>query len=641
VDRHSLEVLELNKIINLAAKKAQSAPGRESVGQLQPLLDSEAIERELAWVGELRETLASSDVPLMDFPDTAPILEKAHVEGSILEAKDLLDVAYFLSIAAHVVKFFKSRKEICPFSSVCVESVKSDEAFRKNIERSIDPSGEILDSASPAIKNIRREIERNREKARSVLEQSLQSLGSPPDSFLTLRNDRYMVLIPSQARKKLKGIVHDQSGSGAGIYFEPLQAIDVNNALSKLSAEEKEEKLRILRELSSTVRGSEQDLRQSLSALAALDSAFARARLSNEMEASRPRISENGTLRIRAGRHPILFIQGKEKGFEVEPLNLEMGSKFRILLISGPNMGGKTVALKTIGLLSLMMRCGFHLPAKQGTEVPVFERVFCDIGDEQSIEEQLSTFASHMRNVADALNEAGSSSLVLIDELGAGTDPIEGAALAKSVLEELESKKALSVATTHLGLLKSFVASRPGMRNASMAFDPETHEPLYKIEVGIPGQSRALETAARMGIRKEVVERARASLSEEEREMGALLTELESLRREVERDRAELNSESRKLSELTKDYENKVAQLEKEKRELRARAAREARNLVAEARSLVHSIKEEIKVAQKRPEEITRLKRTVDAFDAKSGTSEFKATAIRIEKCEGAAAHGD
>ena len=617
MDTHSLEVLELHKVIALAARKAQSLPGREAVGRIQPSSDPATVERELRWTAELREILVSSDAPLLDFPDTKPQLEKVQVEGSILEARELLDISRLLSVAATVVRFFKPRKPASPLSWTCVEVIKPNEEFRKRIDDSIDPSGELLDSASPALKNIRREIEKNREKARSLLERCLDSLGAPLESFLTLRNDRYMVLIPSQARKKLKGIVHDQSGSGAGIYFEPLQAVEVNNALSKLSAEEKEEKLRILRKLSSTARSCGSELKRSLGALATLDAAFARARLSNEMGAACPRISENGTLRIRAGRHPLLLIQGKEKGFEVEPLDLEMGNDFKILLISGPNMGGKTVALKTVGLLSLMMKCGFHLPAGQGTEIPVFTRIFCDIGDEQSIEEQLSTFASHMRHIARALNEADSSSLVLVDELGAGTDPVEGAALAKSVLEELQIRNALSVTTTHLGFLKSFVVSRDGMRNASMAFDPQTHKPLFRLEVGVPGQSRALETAARMGIGKEVIDRAVASLSEEEREIGTLLSELEALRREVEKERDVVDREGRRLGELAKEYEGKLALFETEKKELRARAAREARGLLAEARSLVRNVREEIKTAPKKPVELTSLKRTIEDEDAK------------------------
>ena len=622
MDTHSLEVLELYKIIALAAKKAQSVPGREVVDHILPLLDPQLIATELKWTTELRELLASSDVPSLDFPDARPQLDRVHVEGSVLEARELLDIARFLSVVASVVRFFKSKKMTSSLSWACTEVIKPNEELRRKIESSIDPSGELLDSASSALRNIRREIERNRGKARSLLELSLTSLGSPAGSFLTLRNDRYMVLIPSQARRKLKGIVHDESGSGAGIYFEPLQAVDVNNALSKLGAEEKEEKLRILRELSSIVRSCASGFKQSLNALATLDAVFARARLSNEMGATCPRISENGTLRIRNGRHPLLLIQGRERGFEVEPLDLEMGSSFKILLVSGPNMGGKTVALKTVGLLSLMMRCGFHLPAGLGTEIPVFTRVFCDIGDEQSIEEQLSTFASHMRHIARAIDEADSSSLVLIDELGAGTDPVEGAALARAVLEELERTNAMSVTTTHLGLLKSFVGSRHGMRNASMVFDPQTHEPLYRLEVGIPGQSRALETAARMGIRKEVIERALASLSEEEREMGTLLTELETLRRGAETDKQVLDRESRRLAALVKEYEEKISKFEGEKRELKARAAREARDIVAEARSLVRNVKEEIKVVQKKPAEVAKLKRAVEEVDTRLAEAE-------------------
>ena len=617
VDTHSLEVLELHKIIALTAERAQSASGREAVGRILPSQDPRLIEGELRWTSELRELLASSDVPSLRFPDTRSQIGRVHVEGAVLDAKDLLDIARFLSVSSAVVKFFRNRRVTSPLSWVCVEAVTPDEDFRKKIERSIDPSGAILDSASPALRNIRQEIERQREKARALLERSLESLGSPSESFLTLRNDRYMVLIPSHAKKKLKGIVHDESGSGAGIYFEPLQAVEVNNTLSRLSAEEKDEKLRILRDLSSTVRTRASEYEKAQNSLTTLDAAFARARLSNELDASCPSISEDGTLRLRGARHPLLLMQAKEKRFEVEPLDLEIGKSFKILLVSGPNMGGKTVALKTIGLLSLMMKCGFHLPAGQGTEIPLFTRVFCDIGDEQSIEEQLSTFASHMRNVAVALDDSDSSSLVLIDELGAGTDPVEGAALARAVLEELERKNVTSIATTHLGLLKSFVASREGMRNASMVFDPETLEPLFRLEVGVPGQSRALETASRMGIRNDVVERARASLSSEEREVGRLLSELEALRREAETEKARLSGESSRVAELKVQCEEKLSAFEKEKRELKARATREAKDLVAEARTLVRSIKEELKSSLKKPEDVTKLKRAIEVVESK------------------------
>lgn len=616
VDSHSLEVLELPKTVALAAQKAQSAPGAEAVGKLDLSSDPTLIERELAWTSELRGALlASSGVPGLAFADVRPQLEKVKVEGSILEPRQLLDIAQFLHVASRALKFFRAARATCRLSYELVDGISLEDELAHRIDRSIDPTGELLDGASPALKALRRDIEKNRDKARTLLTTFLESMGSPPESFPTLRSDRYMVLIPAQSKKRQKGIVHDQSASGAGIYFEPLQAVEVNNTLSRLRAEEKDEILKILKELSSAVRDCAPQLARALAALTKLDAVLARARLAIELSAVCPAISRDGTLRMRGARHPILLLQGKEKGFEVCPLDLEMGGGHRILLISGPNMGGKTVALKTVGLLSLMMKAGFHVPGLDGTEIPVFSRVFCDIGDEQSIEEQLSTFASHMRQVATALNESDSSSLVLIDELGAGTDPIEGAALAKSVLEELEAKGAMSVATTHLGSLKSFVASRKGMHNASMAFDPVTQKPLYRLEVGIPGQSRAIETASRMGISEHVVERARASLSSEDREIGNLLAELEALRREAQQEKETLSSGTRKLGELVKEYETKLAQYEDEKKDLRAKAAREARALVNEARTLVRSVKEELKSAAAKPAELARLRRSIDETD--------------------------
>jgi DNA mismatch repair protein MutS2 len=616
LDSHSLEVLELPKTVAIAARKAQSVTGAEEVRRLELSSDPVRIERELAWTSELRDALwAPSQIPSLAFPDIRPQLEKVKVEGSILEPRQLLDLAQFIRVAAGVAKFFRASRTKYPLSYGVVEHLSLDVELADRISKSIDPSGEVLDGASPALKALRRDIEKNRDKARTLLTAFLESIGSPPDSFPTLRNDRYMVLIPTQTKKRQKGIIHDQSSSGAGIYFEPLQAVEVNNALSRLRAEEKEEILRILKELSSGVRGRSAGLTQALSAMTKLDSVLARARMAVDLSAVCPAISRDGTLRMRGARHPILLLQGREKGFEACPLDLEMGRDRKILLISGPNMGGKTVALKTVGLLSLMMKAGFHVPGCEGTEIPVFTRVFCDIGDEQSIEQQLSTFASHMKQVATALNESDSSSLVLVDELGAGTDPVEGAALAKSVLEELETKGAMSVATTHLGSLKSFVASRKGMCNASMAFDPATQKPLYRLEVGIPGQSRAIETAMRMGIGPHVVERARASLSSEDREAGKLLADLETLRREVHCEKEALASGTRKLRELVSEYERKLAEYENQKKTLRQEAAREARALLNEARALVRSVKEELKSAAAKPAELARLGRHIEETD--------------------------
>ncbi len=616
LDSHSLEVLELPKTVALAAQKAQSVPGAEAVRRLDLSSDPAHIERELAWTSELRSALmSSSGVPGLAFADIRPQLEKVRVEGSVLEPRQLLEVAQFLHVASRALKFFKSARAGCPLSHELVEPISLEEDLAHRIDRCIDPAGEVLDGASPALKALRHDIEKNREKARTLLTAFLESMGSPLESFPTLRSDRYMVLIPAQSKKRQKGIVHDQSASGAGLYFEPLQAVEVNNTLSRLRAEEKDEILRILKELSSSVRQCSPELVRALAAMTKLDAVLARARLAMELSAVCPVIARDGRLRMRGARHPILLLQGKERGFDVCPLDLEMETGERVLLISGPNMGGKTVALKTLGLLALMMKAGFHVPGLDGTEIPVFTRVFCDIGDEQSIEEQLSTFASHMRQVATALDESDSSSLVLIDELGAGTDPIEGAALAKSVLEELEEKGAMSIATTHLGSLKSFVASSKGMRNASMAFDPLTLKPLYRLEVGIPGQSRAIETAAKMGLSERVVDRARASLSREDRQTADLLAELEALKREAQREKDTLSSGTRKLGELVKEYETKLAQYEEERKELKARAAREARALLNEARTLARSVKEELKSAAAKPAELARLKRTIDEAD--------------------------
>ncbi|MFH0778092.1 MAG: endonuclease MutS2 [Candidatus Eisenbacteria bacterium] len=622
-EQHSLEVLEVPKIAALLASKAESASGREAAQALAPATEPSIVETELAWTAEAREVLfTGSGVPSLSFPDVRPLLERIRVEGSVLEGIELFQIGLLLDVGLRAQKFFSARRAVSSLSWDCVAAYTLDDQLRRKILESMEPSGGLLDSASPALRRIRREIEKEREKARNQLTSFLEALGSPPDSFVTLRNERYMVLIHSHSRRSVKGIVHDQSSSGAGIYFEPFQCVEVNNALSRLNGDEKEESLRILRELSASVRAIAGQIQRAFGSLSKLDLVFARARMAGELGAVRPFVTDDGTLRLRSARHPLLVLQGKQKDFAVEPLDLEMGRNFRVLLVSGPNMGGKTVALKTVGLLAIMMRCGLHVTASEGTELPVFRHIFCDIGDEQSIEEQLSTFASHMRQVATALAQSDASSLVLIDELGAGTDPLEGAALAKSVLEELEKRCALSIATTHLGSLKSFVASREGMLNASMAFDPETGQPLYRLEVGLPGQSRALETALRMGVARTVIDRARASLGDEEQEIGRLLSELETLRRDVLKDKEAVEHGKRRLGELMSEFGEKISGLEREKKALKASAVREARQIVAEARVLVQTVKEELKSKEKKSRDTDALRVMIEEADSKLAQAE-------------------
>ncbi|HET9939764.1 MAG TPA: Smr/MutS family protein, partial [Candidatus Eisenbacteria bacterium] len=467
------------------------------------------------------------------------------------------------------------------------------------ITRALEPSGEVKDDASPELSRIRRRIRGLREKLATKLESILRSLATP-ESFVTLREGRYVVAIPSSNRRALPGTVLGHSGSGASLFVEPREAADANSELSELGLDEAAEVDRILRDLSGRAHTHRAALGADFEALVRLDAAEAVIAWTRDGDGSIPELTEERRMRLRGGRHPLLVERHRkgETGAPV-PLDLELDPDTRMLLITGPNMGGKTVAMKTVGLLSLLAMTGLPIPAAAGSVMPWLDRVICDIGDEQSILADVSTFLSHLRRVTEAIEHATERSLVLLDELGSGTDPVEGAALGQAVLETLLQRGALTIATTHHGMLKTFAHDAAGVRNASMAFDEETLRPRFRIVVGVPGGSRAIQVAERYGMEPKVLDRARQLLPEGERDLNKLLEELSRLREEARTERAALERAMLDLASRESELREMRDRLESERRERKQAELAARKDLLRQLENQIDDYRKKLRADKK------------------------------------------
>lgn len=580
MDNKTLKRLEYHKIQEQLASCAGSPLGKERVMSLSPVDDLPTILRWQAETSEGRELLRlEPTAEIGGWKDIRGSLQKAG-RGALLEPEDLVAVADTLTAGRVIKNFLNERQERYPLLNELALSLTSLPDLEQKIKKAILPGGGVADGASPELAQIRRKIVNTQVHVKDHLEHIIRSPNYQKylqDPIVTVREGRYVVPVKIEYRAQVPGIVHDQSASGATLFVEPMAVVERNNELRRLQVAERQEILRILTDLSAGVSQNAEAIEMSLDALGELDFIMAKARYSQGLEAWAPVMEGEAVMDIRQGRHPLL------KG-EVVPVSLRLGDNFDTLVITGPNTGGKTVTLKTVGLLVLMAQSGLHIPADEGSRLGIFKQVFADIGDEQSIEQSLSTFSSHMTNIVDIVCKAGRDSLVLLDELGAGTDPTEGAALAQSVLEKLHASGAGTVATTHYSELKNFAYTRERVENASVEFDAETLRPTYRLLIGKPGRSNAFEIATRLGLPGELVERAREFLTVEQVQVEELMHNLERAQQEAEAERQEafqLANEARLLKEKCEKMEYDLAQ----KREsILSKAGEEARVLVKSAR---------------------------------------------------------
>ena len=576
----SLTTLEFPKILERLAREAAFGASKELALALRPSDQPAEVVRWLALTTEARRLLdVRPDVGVRGARDVRPHVAAA-LRGATLAPWELREVLVTLRASGHLGRVIHRLDESYPLLKALGADLPSRPALEGRVEESISEEGEVLDSASPALRRVRAAIR----AAQQRLQERLQTLvneyrGALQEPIITMRGDRYVLPVRAEAKSQVRGIVHDQSGSGATVFVEPLVVVEMNNRLRQLQLDEREEIERILLELSSLVAQDGPYVTLAVELLAEIDLHLAKAHYAGELRASAPTVDEERRLRLIQARHPLLT--GK-----VVPIDFRLGDEFNMVVITGPNTGGKTVALKTVGLLSLMAQAGMHIPAEEGSRVPVYSDIFADIGDEQSIEQSLSTFSSHLSRIIDILRQAGTGALVLLDELGAGTDPSEGSALARAILSYLRERRIATVATTHYSELKAFAHEQAGVANASVEFDVETLSPTYRLSIGLPGRSNALAIAARLGLPGEIIEQAREFLGTAGVEMESLLEGLQADRRAAADERYHLSMERAEAEHLRHELEREREATEDERahilNEARTQARRELESLQAE-----------------------------------------------------------
>jgi DNA mismatch repair protein MutS2 len=600
MDEHTLTVLEFDKIKNMLSCRCLSDWGKELCRCLSPGKDRETVEKEQRETTELRDILRYEErFPLTSIKDIRQSLKKGEIEGTRLEPKELLDIGETLAVSRALLKFIKPREEKYPNIFGLVSQLRSFDQIQSAINKAVDQSGEIKDSASGRLSDVRHQKKTVRNRLLDKLESMIGARkikGPRQDDIITMRDGRYVIPMDEADFFQQRGIVHDKSKSGATLFVEPLVAVGLNNQLRELTLEEDREIDKILKEITDMIRAELPDLKITVKALQRLDFVYAKGKLSSDYEGTPPVLNEQGYINLIQARHPLLDFssgssqmagakeEGEEKRRSAVPLSLSLGKEYTTLIITGPNTGGKTVALKTVGLLTLMALSGLHLPAQPHSEICLFKKIYADIGDEQSIEMSVSTFSSHMRGIKKAIQDSDSETLVLLDELGGGTDPKEGVALGEAIIDQLIKKEAKVIVTTHHGALKILAEEYPQIRNASLEFDKETLTPTYHFQIGYPGSSYAIEIAQRLGMPREVIEKAQKLVGSKERNLGLLLESLEKDLKTVRENRKALDQKMKVSDELVNLYKDKVEKLESKEKDLKTNALREAKHMVETTR---------------------------------------------------------
>jgi DNA mismatch repair protein MutS2 len=589
--RSAEQLLEFDRLKDIVSRYTTCAPGKRATLALVTRQDAEALDAEFAQVREgVAYFRAASEFGFGSLADPEIWLARLVIPGSILVPAELLDVASLMDTAQAVRQAFKGEAAKYPRLTEVAAALVDFRHLSTAIRRAILPNGEISDDASPQLKRIRESMGQARNKIHQSLEGILRSRGEPAgEDYITLRNERFVIPVRAADRRAVPGVVHGASATGQTVFVEPLEAIDLNNRLVQLSEDEVAEIARILEELTGRVRAELGPLEAAAARLAHLDSIFARARFARELDCVMPEFTKGNLLRLDAARNPVLEATLRPQGRKAVALSLGLGGEETVMVISGPNTGGKTVALKSVGLAALSAQSGIPVAAERA-EMPIFDHVLADIGDEQSIAADLSTFSAHMLNLKSMLETATERSLILVDEMGTGTAPEEGAALAVALLEEFRTRHALTIATTHHDRLKSYASTTPGIVNAAMEFDEVNLRPTYRLLVGVPGTSSGIEIARRLGLPTRVVEHAKASLSPESREARDLIAylhrsrdEMEAIKREAREELTQIEAERSALqTEWVGRQKKRIAELEKSFQETQKRLEGEVARVTAE-----------------------------------------------------------
>lgn len=628
MDAHSLRVLEFDRVVELLAAEASTVLGRERCLRLRPSADAAWVRRRLDETEQARRLLTEHrEPPFGGLTDIRELLRRAHSVAGLTES-ELLEVADAATALGLLRRYYEEGQEMAPRLWAIAERLGDYDDLVAAIRRAISDDAEVRPDASEELERLFRELRRTEEQLRSRLEVILrreQQRGVVQDPVVVQRAGRWCLAVQSGHQSRFAGILHDRSDSGMTVFMEPAETVEMGNRVREIEIGLRQEIERILAELTGHVRANAEELRRDLGVAAVLDMITAKARLAQNMGANMPSLRTDGYVELRRARHPLLTQ-------DAVPNDIWIGRDFTTLIITGPNTGGKTVCLRTLGLLTLMAQAGLHLPAGPTSQVNVFDWIFADIGDEQSVEQSLSTFSSHMTQIVRIINMVAAraqrttgavNALVLLDEIGAGTDPEEGSALARAVLDELHASGCRTVVTTHFNTLKTFAYEREGMENASVEFDVRTLQPTYRLLTGHPGASKALQIAQRLGLARRVVQAARGLLGQRGQAVERVIERLDRSRRELDRERREAEALQAELESLRGQQARQVAELEEERRRLAERGYERARQIVAQAEEEARAIIAELqrqprpsKVTQELRERLSRVRREIEEEQA-------------------------
>ena len=639
MNQKTLKALEYDKIVEILKNMAKSTPAKEYFENLIPSTNLADIENELNKVDEgYRYVLKYGNPPTLEFENILPSLKKSKL-GATLNPHEILQIGKVLKLSYEMRSYLSYTQDFSFLESMKKRLVNLKEVISR-IDQTFLTADEILDTASPRLKEIRDRIR----KLESRIRDELNSMIRDPkiqrflqEPIITIRGEKLLLPVKAEFRNEVKGIVHDQSATGATLFVEPFVCVEISNQIRILKSQEKEEIERILQEISSLIASYCDEIETSFYALVELDIVFTKAIWAKEMNASKPVINTSGIINLKKARHPLIQ---KDK---VVPIDIHLGKDFDVLIITGPNTGGKTVTLKTVGLFCLLCQSGIFIPADEGSELCIFQKIFADIGDDQSIVQSLSTFSAHMKNIIEITKNADDKTLVLLDEIGAGTDPEEGAALAKAILKYLSEKGSKVIATTHYGELKIFAQQEDRFENASCEFDVKTLKPTYRLLIGIPGRSNALVISSNLGLDKGIVEMARGYLSQKTIDLDRIINEMEQKRKEAEENLELARKLKLEAQALKAAYEEEKKRFETERERIRKKAINEAKEIVERAqyeienlfkdlRKLAENLKEKevLKELEEKKREYERLIQSISQQEKQEAESKTKKTLQNI-----------
>jgi DNA mismatch repair protein MutS2 len=594
LNKKILKTLDYEKILHRLSQHAATLLGKEAVAKLEPVGDFEEVKLRLQATDEaVNVERLKGNAPFGGIRDIRPSIHRARI-GGMLNPSELLDISTTMMASRRLKRFLAELNTEYPIPMLkdLSELLTENKQIEDKINSCIDENAVVMDSASPELGRVRNELRTGEARVRERLEQMIRNSSTQKmlqDVLITIRNDRYVIPVKQEYRSSFGGMIHDQSASGATLFIEPEVVVQLNNKLRELRLKEETEIEKILRALTALIADIADLLVSDVELLTQIDFIFAKAGLAREVKGTQPRLNDRGFIKIKRGRHPLIAADA------VVPLDLELGNQYSTIIVTGPNTGGKTVSLKTVGLLSLMAMSGLFVPAEEGSQLCVFDAIYADIGDEQSIEQNLSTFSSHMTNIISILRDMTPKSLVLLDELGAGTDPAEGSALAISILDYIHRMGCRVLATTHYTELKAYAYQRPGTINASMEFDVQTLSPTYRLLVGVPGRSNAFAIAERLGLSRPIIENARGQVAEEDQRVESMIASLEENRLTAEAERVSAEQLRREVETLRSQLEAQKSRFEEQRDKLLEKAEREAHEAVAKARREAEEIISELR----------------------------------------------